>query len=66
VQGRDCPAQEEQGYGSDRGFEHPPMKVGADHIRQIVLSLRNFSRLDESEVKPVDQEGIDSTLTILH
>ncbi|WP_375491921.1 AAA family ATPase, partial [uncultured Nostoc sp.] len=26
------------------------MKVGADRIRQIVLSLRNFSRLDESEI----------------
>ena len=28
------------------------LKVGADHIRQIVLSLRNFSRLDEAELKP--------------
>jgi signal transduction histidine kinase len=42
------------------------MKVGADRIRQIVLSLRNFSRLDESEKKPVNlHEGIDSTLLIL-
>ncbi|VXD15112.1 Multi-sensor Signal Transduction Histidine Kinase (modular protein) [Planktothrix serta PCC 8927] len=42
------------------------MKVGTDRIRQLVLSLRNFSRLDESEVKPVDiHEGIDSTLLIL-
>lgn len=42
------------------------MKTGADRIRQIVLSLRNFSRLDEAEVKPVDiHEGIDSTLLIL-
>ncbi|MEG4349275.1 PAS domain S-box protein [Microcoleus sp. LAD1_D3] len=42
------------------------MKVGADRIRQIVLSLRNFSRLDEAEKKPVDiHEGIDSTLMIL-
>ncbi|PSB24447.1 hybrid sensor histidine kinase/response regulator [Stenomitos frigidus] len=42
------------------------MKVGADRIRQIVLSLRNFSRLDEAEVKPVDiHEGIESTLLIL-
>ncbi|MGL5135368.1 MAG: GAF domain-containing protein [Planktothrix sp.] len=42
------------------------MKVGADRIRQLVLSLRNFSRLDESEVKAVDiHEGIDSTLLIL-
>jgi GAF domain-containing protein len=42
------------------------MKVGADRIRQIVLSLRNFSRLDQAEKKPVDiHEGIDSTLLIL-
>ncbi|WP_448281053.1 trifunctional serine/threonine-protein kinase/ATP-binding protein/sensor histidine kinase [Phormidesmis priestleyi] len=42
------------------------MRVGSDRIRSIVLSLRNFSRLDESEVKPVDiHEGIDSTLMIL-
>ncbi|MCL1465934.1 CHASE3 domain-containing protein [Argonema galeatum] len=42
------------------------MKVGADRIRQIVLSLRNFSRLDEADMKPVDiHEGIDSTLLIL-
>ncbi len=42
------------------------MKLGADRIRQIVLSLRNFSRLDEAEIKPVDiHDGIDSTLLIL-
>ncbi|MGD1805253.1 ATP-binding sensor histidine kinase [Dapis sp. BLCC M126] len=42
------------------------MQVGADRIKEIVQSLRNFSRLDESEVKNVDiHEGIDSTLMIL-
>ncbi|WP_431656423.1 sensor histidine kinase [Pantanalinema rosaneae] len=42
------------------------MKLGADRIRQIVLSLRNFSRIDESEVKAVDlHEGLESTLLIL-
>ncbi|MBN4000951.1 GAF domain-containing protein [Nostoc sp. LPT] len=42
------------------------MKIGVDRIRQIVLGLRNFSRLDEAEKKPVDiHEGIDSTLLIL-
>jgi PAS domain S-box-containing protein len=42
------------------------MKVGADRIRQIVLTLRNFSRLDEADMKPVNiHEGIDSTLLIL-
>jgi len=43
------------------------MKIGAERIRQIVLSLRNFSRLDEAEKKPVNiHEGIDNTLLILH
>lgn len=42
------------------------MQVGADRIREIVLSLRNFARLDESEMKVVDiHAGIDSTLLIL-
>jgi signal transduction histidine kinase len=41
-------------------------KTGTDRIRQIVLDLRNFSRKDEAEHKPVDlHEGIDSSLTIL-
>jgi two-component system, NtrC family, sensor kinase len=42
------------------------MTIGTKRIREIVLSLRNFSRLDESERKQVDlHEGIDSTLMIL-
>jgi light-regulated signal transduction histidine kinase (bacteriophytochrome) len=42
------------------------MQSGTDRIRQIVLSLRNFSRLDQAEIKAVDiHEGIDSTLMIL-
>ncbi|ACC79181.1 ATP-binding protein [Nostoc punctiforme] len=42
------------------------MRVGTERIRQIVLSLRNFSRIDEAEFKSVDiHEGIDSTLMIL-
>ncbi|MBD2036730.1 AAA family ATPase [Leptolyngbya sp. FACHB-321] len=42
------------------------MHVGADRIRQIVLSLRNFSRLDESDMKSVNiHEGIESTLLLL-
>jgi signal transduction histidine kinase len=42
------------------------MQMGAERISEIVLSLRNFSRLDEAEIKPVDiHEGIDSTLMIL-
>jgi signal transduction histidine kinase len=42
------------------------MKGGANRIREIVLSLRNFSRLDEDGMKPVNlQEGIDNTLLIL-
>ncbi|MGL4379452.1 MAG: cache domain-containing protein [Microcoleaceae cyanobacterium] len=42
------------------------MNMGTERIRQIVLSLRNFSRLDESDMKNVDiHEGIESTLLIL-
>jgi PAS domain S-box-containing protein len=42
------------------------MEVGAERIHQIVRSLRLFSRLDESELKPVDlHEGIDNTLLLL-
>jgi signal transduction histidine kinase len=42
------------------------MKIGTDRICQIVLSLRNFSRMDEAAVKSVSiHEGIDSTLMIL-
>ena len=42
------------------------MAVGSERIQKIVLSLRNFSRLDEAEFKQVDiHEGIDSTLMIL-
>jgi signal transduction histidine kinase len=42
------------------------MKLGTERIHQIVLSLRNFSRLDQADKKPVDiHEGIDSTLLIL-
>ena len=42
------------------------MEVGAERIQQIVLSLRNFSRLDEAAIKSVNiHEGIDSTLLIL-
>ncbi len=42
------------------------MRLGTDRIRQIVLSLRNFSRTDEAEFKAVQlHDGIDSTLMIL-
>jgi len=42
------------------------MKVGANRIREIVQSLRNFSRIDEAEIKPVDiHDGLDSALLIL-
>lgn len=43
------------------------MKVGANRIEDIVKSLRNFSRLDQSGHKKANlHEGIDSTLTILY
>ena len=42
------------------------MKIGSERLHEIVLSLRNFSRLDESKVKEVDiHTGIESTLMIL-
>lgn len=42
------------------------LKIGADRIRKLVLSLRNFSRIEEADMKAVDiHEGIDSTLLIL-
>ncbi|MDZ7963186.1 MAG: ATP-binding protein [Aulosira sp. DedQUE10] len=42
------------------------MILGVGRMRQLALSLRNFSRLDQVEMKPVDiHEGIDSTLLIL-
>lgn len=42
------------------------MQMGTERIREIVLSLRNFSRVDEAEKKLVDlHEGIDSTILIL-
>lgn len=40
--------------------------IGVERIVQIVLSLRNFSRHDHTEMKPSNiHEGIDSTLLIL-
>jgi PAS domain S-box-containing protein len=42
------------------------INMGSERIRQIVLSLRNFSRLDEDGMKAVDiHEGLDNTLLLL-
>ena len=42
-------------------------KDGAERCKQIVLDLKNFSRLDEAVIKEIDvHEGIESTLNILH
>ncbi|NEN91804.1 MAG: AAA family ATPase, partial [Okeania sp. SIO3H1] len=42
------------------------MQTGSDRIRKIILGLRNFSRLDESDMKEVDiHEGLENTLMIL-
>ncbi len=42
------------------------MRTGADRIRDIILSLRNFSRLDESEGKVADiNASVESTLTMI-
>lgn len=43
------------------------MKSGADRVRQIVLSLKNFSRLDDAELQAVDLHScLASTLLILN
>jgi signal transduction histidine kinase len=43
------------------------MKMGADRIHEIVVSMRNFSRSDDGKMKSADiHEGIDSTLVILN
>jgi signal transduction histidine kinase len=42
------------------------MKEGSERVRQIVLTLRNFSRLDEADLKWVNvHEGLDSSLILL-
>ncbi len=42
------------------------MKMGTQRIREIVLSLRNFSRIDQTVYKAIDlHEGINSSLLIL-
>ncbi|WP_206754979.1 PAS domain-containing protein [Leptolyngbya sp. FACHB-8] len=42
------------------------MRLGAERIQKIVMSLRNFSRMDEAEFKAVNlHEGLESTLLIL-
>lgn len=43
------------------------MRMGTKRIQDIVISLRNFSRLDEASIKTVNiHEGIDNTLLILN
>lgn len=43
------------------------MKMGTERINEIVLGLRQFSRLDESAVKTVNlHQDLDNTLTILN
>ena len=42
------------------------MRNGTTRIREIVLLLRNFARMDESELKTVNlHEGIESTIAIM-
>ena len=42
------------------------MYVGVDRIEQLVLSLRSFSRVDDSVSEGIDiHDGIESTLTLL-
>ncbi len=42
------------------------MKSGAERIKSIILDLRNFSRLDEADLKSVDLlEGLENTVKII-
>ncbi|HEY9893101.1 MAG TPA: PAS domain S-box protein, partial [Candidatus Sericytochromatia bacterium] len=42
------------------------MKVGANRLRQIVLSLQNFLRAEQTVMKPIDlHDGINNTLLLL-
>ena len=42
------------------------MRLGAERIKQIVVSLRTFSRMDEAEYKTVNlHDGLESTLVLL-
>ncbi|MEG4231240.1 GAF domain-containing protein [Microcoleus sp. Pol11C3] len=68
-----CPEIIEKNEEIDVDFMVPDLlkilssiEMGTERIRQIVLSLRNFARHDEAEMKLVDiHEGMDSTLLIL-
>ncbi len=51
---------------SDSEKLYDSLKTGAKRIRSIVLSLRNFSRLDESDSKQINiHEGLEGALMIL-
>ena len=42
------------------------MDMGANRIYDIILSLKNFSRIDQANLKETDiHEGVESTLLIL-
>ncbi len=42
------------------------MQEGAERIQTLVLNLRNFSRLDEAQLKSVDlHEGLENTVLLL-
>ena len=42
------------------------MRIGAERVRDIVLSLRNFARLDEADLKSVNiHDGLDNALLLL-
>jgi signal transduction histidine kinase len=42
------------------------LKMGAERIQEVVLSLRNFCRLDEAQLKRADiHEGLENTLLLV-
>ncbi|MBG1268426.1 trifunctional serine/threonine-protein kinase/ATP-binding protein/sensor histidine kinase [Nostoc sp. WHI] len=69
------PTSEIQAYLQDRDLDYvikdipnllDSIQQGSQRIQHIVLSLRNFARLDEADIKAVNiHEGIENTLLIL-
>ena len=62
-----CEALDLEFLATDCGELLQSMKTGASRIREIVLFLRTFSHLDESQMKRVNlHQGIESTLMIIN
>ena len=73
---RGAPKEEIEALKAELGFDEAItqmrralelIKTGASRTKSIVLQLRNFSRLDEAEMKEADiHEGLDGSLALLN